>query len=212
MQGGPGWLHCTADRSKTWSLPCRRQTCQQCDSFNVCSDWCRNKTLRGSWPRRASRILMQELRGDHKQCADRIRCVFRMVIVEQSEVWARWERLMIGCDNCSLELQPQTSAGGRKEEEVFLLTEMRWHLNFVFKHAEMKGRASCGYITMNKRGKIQLIWGVARLTDWLNSRLCERESWEFGLIHWVASHKQRESAEGFLMDWHNHSLRNIISQ
>lgn len=31
-------------------------------------------------------ILMQELSDDYKQCADRIRCVFRMAIVEQSEV------------------------------------------------------------------------------------------------------------------------------
>lgn len=55
--------------------------------------------------------------------------MFRMVIVEQTEVWARWERLMIGCGNCSLELQPQTSAGGRKEEEVFLLTEKEGFLS-----------------------------------------------------------------------------------
>lgn len=65
----------------------------------------------------------------------------------------------------------------------------------------MKGRPSVVIFTMNIRGKIQLILGVARLTGWLDYRLCARESHrELGLIYWVASDKQREPAQGFLMD------------
>lgn len=70
-------------------------------------------------------------------------------------------------------------------------------MNLVFKHAEKKGRPSVVIFTMNIRGKIQLILGVARLKGWLDYRLCEREHGEVGLIHWVASDKQREPATVF---------------
>lgn len=38
---------------------------------------------------------------------------------------------MIGCDNDSLELQPQTSTGGRRGEEVFLITGKEGFLSEV---------------------------------------------------------------------------------
>ena len=45
----------------------------------------------------------------------------------------------------------------------------------VLKPAETKGRASCGYMAMNKRGKMQPVLGVARVIHWLEHMLFERE-------------------------------------